>query len=309
MRVLDWAGLSDDTYVNEAPGAFVDPCHLKAVAYPDSRHLTARIDIYRYAVPNTSFVDWALSHLSPNPGPVLDVGCGPGHYLTRIWERERRALIGLDLSEGMLREIDPAGASACMGDAQAIPFRDGSFDTVLCIHVLYHIADIDLAIQELARVVKREGTVLVATNGAHHHRRLRQLFDDAISEICGETLGPVLSSDRRFRLEEASGILRNHFGSVVARDLLRELVITDVEPVIAYLNSVRSFHETRLPSGVLWDEVTANVAGRVREEIERHGAFRNPVHAGVVVCRETLRVSDASTPPDADEQGPLRKRY
>jgi ubiquinone/menaquinone biosynthesis C-methylase UbiE len=37
-------------------------------------------------------------------------------------------------------------------DAQALPFKDGSVDAVLAMHLLYHVADVERAVRELRRV-------------------------------------------------------------------------------------------------------------------------------------------------------------
>ena len=47
-------------------------------------------------------------------------------------------------------------------DLTQLPFRDGSFDIVLCVHVLEHIPEDHKAIAEIARVLTPEGTVILA---------------------------------------------------------------------------------------------------------------------------------------------------
>lgn len=266
--------------------AFFDQAKLKSEAYADSTKVTARADIYRFSVPDIPFQDWALSHLPHDLGAVLDVGCGPGLYLRNLAEARRAGLIlGVDLSDGMLREVQGGFASLCVADAQYLPFRSEAFDTALCMHVLYHVADISVAVAELRRVVKHGGFVLVATNGANHQRRLRELFDDVLSELAGGPAPAVLASVRRFRLEEAGEMLGTHFDSVERFDLPRELVVPDAEPVVRYLESIRSFHEARLSEAVAWEEVVKAFRGRVKGEIGEKGSFRSPIHAGVFVCR------------------------
>jgi hypothetical protein len=57
-------------------------------------------------------------------------------------------------------DLDP-GAGDVAADLTALPFADGSFDLVLCSHVLEHVADDALAISELTRVVAGDGHLLL----------------------------------------------------------------------------------------------------------------------------------------------------
>jgi SAM-dependent methyltransferase len=265
--------------------AFFDQTQLRADAYVDSKKVMARGDIYRYAVPGIPFREWALSHLPDDLGMLLDVGCGPGLYLREIADAGRAtSLIGIDLSDGMLREVE-ATASLCLADAQHLPIRTDSIDTAICMHVLYHVPDISLAVAEFRRVVKEGGHLLVATNAEDHQGAIRELFDGALRDLTGDTSPDVLASVRRFRLEIAGEILGRRFASVERFDLVQEIVVPDVEPVVRYVESIRSFHESRLPEGVGWDDVVSAVREMTKETIASEGAFRSVVHPGILVCR------------------------
>ena len=92
---------------------------------------------------------------------VLDVGCGTGGLLELIeGENPGLSLFGLDLTR-------PAGFRAhsafVAGSALALPFRDASFEVVLCAHVLEHLADPFVALGELRRVAVADGLVYVET--------------------------------------------------------------------------------------------------------------------------------------------------
>ncbi|MBW3589175.1 MAG: class I SAM-dependent methyltransferase [Actinobacteria bacterium] len=265
--------------------SFYDQTRLRSEAYADSKNLVARADIYRFAVPDIAFPSWALSHLSNNLGVSLDVGCGPGFYLRKIYEAgSSNQLFGVDLSDGMLREVQSRIASLCVADAQSLPFGDKSFDTVLCMHVLYHVPDIALAVAEFRRVLKPDGYLLVATNGPRHQQRLREVLNEAVPDTTATSPAKVWP-EHRFDLDKGQGILGTHFHSVERFDLARELIVPEAEPVVRYLASTRSLGEERLPEGVTWDEVQQTFRGIVEREIEEKGAFRTPIHAGVFVCK------------------------
>jgi SAM-dependent methyltransferase len=100
-------------------------------------------------------------------GRCLEIGVGTGLLglpLAAVGVR----MVGLDLSAPMLtRLVQKADGRApfplVVGDATALPFADGAFGAAIVRHVLHLIPAWDRAIAELARVVRRPGTVLVST--------------------------------------------------------------------------------------------------------------------------------------------------
>jgi ubiquinone/menaquinone biosynthesis C-methylase UbiE len=207
---------------------------------------------------------------------VLDVGCGNGSYLWALAQRQHRGLVvGLDLSPGMLDAARARSASArlMVGDAQVLPFADDSFDVVLAMHMLYHLPDRALGIRELRRVLRPEGVALVVTNSDRH---LRELDDIAIAAA-----GRSLPSNRlTFTMEAGEAELREGFASVERHDMPSQLVITEVEPVVAYVHSMRAF-VTDSELGPVLDEIRS----RVTDVIDRDGALRVATAAGCFVCR------------------------
>ncbi len=81
---------------------------------------------------------------------MLDAGCGNGEYLRALAQIPVRAA-GCDLSLGMLRPL--AYRPLVNADVTALPVRDGAFDAVLAVHMLYHVPDRQAAVRELRRVL------------------------------------------------------------------------------------------------------------------------------------------------------------
>jgi ubiquinone/menaquinone biosynthesis C-methylase UbiE len=90
---------------------------------------------------------------------VLEVGCGTGLVLQRI-EAFASRVRGVDLSPGMLEKARARGLDVVEGSATALPFEDASFDVSCSFKVLAHVRDVDLALREMARVVRPGGHVL-----------------------------------------------------------------------------------------------------------------------------------------------------
>jgi SAM-dependent methyltransferase len=89
---------------------------------------------------------------------LLDVACGPG-FITAAAAARGADAIGLDFSSAMIaraRQVHPS-ITFRDGDAQALPFDDGSFDAVVMNFGLLHLARPDVAIAEAARVLRPGG--------------------------------------------------------------------------------------------------------------------------------------------------------
>ena len=110
---------------------------------------------------------------------VLDVGCGTG-VLTRLLAQvvgPEGRLVGLDLNPEMLavaRQV-PLGSEATKpiewqeGSATALPFQDEAFDVVFCEFGLMLFSDRSGALQEMHRVLVRDGRLAITVWGSIHN--------------------------------------------------------------------------------------------------------------------------------------------
>ena len=141
------------------------------------------------------------------PRRVLEVGGGEGELAERIVSELGIEFVGIDQSERMVEIQRAKGIDARVGDVQALPFADGEFDVAVAAWMLYHVADLDRAFAELARVLRADGRLVAVTNSVDH---LRELYD-----LAGRD-----PSDREwtFRRENGDELLRRHFARVERRD-------------------------------------------------------------------------------------------
>lgn len=100
----------------------------------------------------------------PSGGVVVDLGCGEGQLARSLAARGARA-VGVDASWAQVTEAARRGSvGAVHADATALPIRSGSVDAAVVCLVWEHVAGIDAAVQEAARVVRGGGWLVVVLN-------------------------------------------------------------------------------------------------------------------------------------------------
>ncbi|MBI5300663.1 MAG: class I SAM-dependent methyltransferase [Chloroflexi bacterium] len=245
--------------------------------YRASNNLTTRAALHeRFGTAPRKWFDWYFDHLDlPARARVLEVGCGTG----ALWrENDTRIppswqITLSDFSPGMIETTRVAVPRArfAVTDAQSVAFEWGVFDAVLANHMLYHVPDVPRALAEFKRVLRPQGKLFAATNGQTHLRELRAL----IGEIAGIEQ-PFL--EMQFNLENGAAYLAHYFANVQRFDYDDALVVTEVEPLVAYAMS-----------GVLSSQVhQANGEEKLRriitDRIARDGAFVITKSVGMFVC-------------------------
>jgi ubiquinone/menaquinone biosynthesis C-methylase UbiE len=173
--------------------------------YASESGLAGRLAAYRFAVgPDAREVAFEAI-ASAGPGRVLEVGCGSGDVAERIALELGAEVVALDQSARMVELTRARGVDARVGDVQELPFADGEFDCAVAAWMLYHVLDVERALDELARVLRPGGRLVAVTNSKEH---LRELF-----ELLGLTREP-----NAFWAEDAEVQLRRRFARVERRD-------------------------------------------------------------------------------------------
>lgn len=90
---------------------------------------------------------------------ILDVACGSGGNLASLASRGQYT--GCDVSTGGLARIKTPGSFLVCGDAEALPFAAQCFDAAVCTFALEHSADPVAMLNEMCRVVKQGGTIVL----------------------------------------------------------------------------------------------------------------------------------------------------
>jgi demethylmenaquinone methyltransferase/2-methoxy-6-polyprenyl-1,4-benzoquinol methylase len=153
------------------------PSDIDPIASPRKREALALFDGLpsRYDALSAAFSFWQdprwrralVSAAAPEPGDrVLDVATGTGMVAAELLSRCECSVVGIDQSAAMLSAASARFASRgdsrvelLEGQAEALPFADGSFDALTFTYLLRYVDDPPSTMRELARVVRPGGRV------------------------------------------------------------------------------------------------------------------------------------------------------
>jgi SAM-dependent methyltransferase len=112
----------------------------------------------------------------PMPAPVLDLGCGDGHF-AEVLHRvafAHKLDVGLDPWIGPLREARDRDVYRVVthADGARMPFPDAHFATVISNSVLEHIPDVEPVVREVARVLQPGGAFYFCVPGPNFRQFL-----------------------------------------------------------------------------------------------------------------------------------------
>jgi ubiquinone/menaquinone biosynthesis C-methylase UbiE len=168
------------------------------------------------------------------PKRVLEVGPGEGELAEEVQSKFACEVVAVDQSPRMVQLTRARNVDARLGDVCDLPFDDETFDCAVAAWMLYHVADIDLALSELARVVRPTGRLVAVTNSRDHWRELKELAG-------------VQGFSTTFDAEEAGMLLARHFGRVDARDASGWLTFANRDEAQTFLAATVIFKDRELP--------------------------------------------------------------
>lgn len=92
-------------------------------------------------------------------GDILDLGCGIGDVANFVSDRTR--YFGVDINPYCIEYLQNKGLWAKLGSAYQIPLESKSIDVVIMSHVLEHLDDPTTAMNEISRVMRPLGTLIL----------------------------------------------------------------------------------------------------------------------------------------------------
>lgn len=138
-------------------------------------------------------------------GVVADLGCGPGEIL-KVLAGAAESVIGVDNSPRMLdlaaeRFSSDRRVSLRIGELSHLPLRDGEADCAVMSLVLHHLSHPLSALQEAARIVSDNGSLIIAEFDSHENELLRSDYGDRLLGIGRNEMEQMLGK-AGFRLDK-----------------------------------------------------------------------------------------------------------
>lgn len=126
-------------------------------------HLAENYDL-RQQNPSTELLKKKEARLIKkySTGLILDLGCGTGCHLGLS-----ENVVGLDMSEKMLKIAKMRGKQLIQGDIENLPIKTNSLDTVLCFYSTLNLVGLGKATKEISRVLKFNGVSIVSPTSAN----------------------------------------------------------------------------------------------------------------------------------------------
>lgn len=179
---------------------------------------------------------------------VLDVGCGTGALTERLVDAVgAEHVVGIDPGADDIAVCAArcAGVQLALGEAEALPFSDASFDAALAQLVVGHLHDAERAVREMARVVRTGGVVAACVWDFVAGMTVLRAFWDAAGEVDASAAArfdqalthPYSAPSELASLWDAAGLLDVRTGELVAcaqytdfEDLWQPMLVPDGAP-------------------------------------------------------------------------------
>jgi len=164
--------------------------------------------------------DKIMKHIQIIPGKALDAGCGTGEFTVRL-AKSGLDVVGLDISKKSIEFVNRYAKrnnlriNGVVGDLEKLPFQSSSFDYCFCFGTLHHFLDFRNALEELHRVLKIGGKIVVVEpNGSNPVLRASRAVNKNflhIDSTSNETLHPTEDYIGGFARSGFNNIIIKHF--------------------------------------------------------------------------------------------------
>ncbi|MGG9998877.1 class I SAM-dependent methyltransferase [Pseudovibrio ascidiaceicola] len=243
--------------------------------YKTSSNLKTRANLHRrYA--NKNWFEWAFKQMELQENDkIADVGCGTGWFWTANQHRLPTGLEVslLDQSAQMIAEAEEAlvklpaikQVTTCVEQAEAIPFEDASFDVVMAMHMVYHLSDTDKAMDEMRRILKPGGRLIITLNSPTNLQQVYEL-NSRVFDVAPIDPSVVIAPPNKIAER-----LQHRFNTLSLQTYKDVYAIDDTETVFSTLTSYP-------PGNEATPQQQEQLMGEITRKLEEHNGTMHTPH-------------------------------
>ena len=244
--------------------------------YKNPDKLNIRIRLHQlYSTNKEGFNHWIVKHYDIQKGSsILELGCGTGI----TWKKHTHLLQDCkevyftDLFEGMIKEAknnigEHPNVYYEVVNAEQLPFDDERFDIVIANMMLYHIPNLDKALSEIRRVLKKNGIFYCATYG-----------ENGVESFINHMLDVQTERQHTFTLQNGKDILEHWFPSVEKLEYVDKLRISNHSDLVEYIRSFKEMND--------WQNYSEEELYRLISNYEKQGIIEIPKEYGMFLSRK-----------------------
>ena len=213
--------------------------------YKSTNNLELRKSLHeKYSVNKVGFQKWMFEQYPfRKKMKILELGSGRGelwdyYFDNDILQSYEMDITISDFSDGMVDYLQQCYAGKRISvkriDILDIPFERDTFDLIIANSMLYHVKDIDLALSEVKRVLKKDGLFYCSTLGMNG---MTQYLYQALDEL---GIPYHHESNISFTLQNGMEILKKQFRKVERCDYEDALEIDHIKDYLEYIYSMAS---------------------------------------------------------------------
>ncbi len=175
---------------------------------------------------------------------ILDVGCGDCSFLEKLNTMyPQNKYFGLDITNNQ-KCVDQKFIDYQVYSGIEFPKYQKKFDTIFCMHMLYHVSDFDIFFNQIKNNLKKNGTFIITTKSKFTLPGIESSFKNIANQINYKFSNQ--RDEASFCLENAPAILKKHFSekqfSIEEYVLENQLIIDNQKDLLKYIFSTARYN-------------------------------------------------------------------